>query len=160
MFRSFFNPGARSRYLSFFSLSFSFILLSARTAKSTIFFFWLIIIRSGLLAKIRWSICMSKSYRSLCVSFSQTDAGLYIYHLFVWSNLNFLHISQWITLPTQLCLVLYSSGLICCLRLLCNWWFCLYHHITFICYFVAFYLVSIWYESVALCCYLERLFLS
>ena len=31
--------------------------------------FLLIIIRSGLLAEIRWSICMSKSQRSLCVIF-------------------------------------------------------------------------------------------
>ena len=31
-----------------------------------------------------------------------------IYHLFVWSNLNFLHNSRWITFPTQSCLVLYS----------------------------------------------------
>ena len=35
------------------------------------------------------------------MSFSRTGAGLCIYHLFVWSNFNFLHISQWITLPTQ-----------------------------------------------------------
>ena len=64
--------------------------------------------RSGLLAGIRWSVCMLKSHRSLCVSFSWTADGLCIYHLFVWSNWNFLHISQWITLPTQLCLALYS----------------------------------------------------
>ena len=70
--------------------------------------FLLITIRSGLLAKIRWSVCMLKSHWSLCVSFSRTAAGLSIYHLFVWSNLKFLHISQWITLPTQSCLVLYS----------------------------------------------------
>ena len=116
MFHSFFNSLARSRYLSFFSHSFSFI-QSAGTKKSAIlqvlfsfflFFFLLIIIRSGLLAEMRWSVCMSKSHRSLCVSFSRTGAGLCIYHLFVWSNLNFLHISQWITLPTQSCLVLYS----------------------------------------------------
>ena len=31
-----------------------------------------------------------------------------IYHLFVWSNLHFLHISQWNTLPTLSCLLLYS----------------------------------------------------
>ena len=37
MFHSFFNPLARSRYLSFFSLSSSFILWSAGIAKSTIF---------------------------------------------------------------------------------------------------------------------------
>ena len=36
MFHSFFNSLARSRYLSFFSLSFWFILRSAGTAKSTI----------------------------------------------------------------------------------------------------------------------------
>ena len=96
MFHSFFNSLARSRYLSFFSLSFSFILWSARTAKSMILqvlLFLFIIIRSGLLAEIRWFVCVSKSHRSLCVSFSRTDAWLCIYHLFVWSNLNFLHIS-------------------------------------------------------------------
>ena len=70
--------------------------------------FLLIIIRSGLLAEIWLSVCMPKSHRSLCVLFYRTGAGLCIYHLLVWSNLNFLHISQWITLPTQSCLVLYS----------------------------------------------------
>ena len=77
MFHHFFNSLARSRYLSFFSHSFSFILWSVGTAKPTIlqifsfffFFFFLIIIRSDLLAEIRWSICMSKSHRSLCVIF-------------------------------------------------------------------------------------------
>ena len=37
MFHSFFNSLARSRYLSFFSFTFSFILWSAGTANSTIF---------------------------------------------------------------------------------------------------------------------------
>ena len=49
MFRSFFNSLARSRYLSFFSLYFSFTLWSVGTAKSTI----KIIIKFGLLAEIR-----------------------------------------------------------------------------------------------------------
>ena len=108
---AFFNSIARSRYLSFFSLSFRFILWSAGTAKSTIlqiFFLLLIIVRSGLLAGIKWSVCILKSHRSLCELFSRTGAGLCIYHLFVWSNWNFPHISQWITLPTQSCLALYS----------------------------------------------------
>ena len=111
MFHSFFNSLARSRYLSLFSHSFSFILWAAGTAKSTIFqiyFFLLIIIRSGLRAEIRWSVCISKSHRILWVSFSRTGSGLCIYHLSAWSNLNFLHISLWITLPTQSCLALYS----------------------------------------------------
>ena len=89
MFHSFFYSLARSRYLSFFSFSFRFILWSAGTAKSTIMqnlFFLLIIMRSGLPVGIRWSVCMLKSHRSLCKSFSRTGAGLWIYHLFVWSN--------------------------------------------------------------------------
>ena len=96
MFHSFFHSLARSMCLLFFSHSFCFILWSARTAKSTIlqiFFLLLIIIRSGLLAKIRWSVCISKFHRSLCVSFSRTGAGLCIYYLLAWSNLNFLQIS-------------------------------------------------------------------
>ena len=56
-FHSFFNSLARSRYLSFFSHSFSFILWSAGTAKSTTLHFFfgggVIIIKSGLLAEIR-----------------------------------------------------------------------------------------------------------
>ena len=53
VFYSFFNSLARSMYLSYFSHSFSFILWSAWTAKSTIlqifFFLLLLIIRSGLI---------------------------------------------------------------------------------------------------------------
>ena len=113
MFHSFFNSIARSRYLSLFSHSFCFIQWSAETAKSKILqilFFLLIIIRSGLLAGISWSVCMLKSHKSLRESFSRTGAELCIYHLFVWSNWNFLHISQRITLPTQSYLALYSCA--------------------------------------------------
>ena len=39
-------------------------------------FFLLTIIRSGLLAETRWSVCMSKSHKSLYVSFSRTGAVL------------------------------------------------------------------------------------
>ena len=112
MFHIFSNSQSRSRYLSFFPHFFRFILWSAGTAKSTLlqilFFFLLIIIRAFLLARISWSVYMLKCHRSLRVSFSRTGAGLCIYHLLVWPNLNFLHISQWIPLPTQSCLALYS----------------------------------------------------
>ena len=52
MLHSFFNSLARSRYLSFFSFSFRFILWSAGTAKSTILqvLFFVNYLRSGLLA--------------------------------------------------------------------------------------------------------------
>ena len=63
---------------------------------------------SGCLAEIRWSVCVSNLQRILSVLSSRTGSGLCIYHLFVWSNLNFLHNSHWITLPNQSCLVLYS----------------------------------------------------
>ena len=41
-------------------------------------FFLLITIRSGLLAEIWWSVCMSKSHKSLCVLFSMRGAVLCI----------------------------------------------------------------------------------
>ena len=71
IFHSFFNSLARSRYLSFFSLSFRFILWSAgqQSRQFYIFFFLLIIMRSCLLAGIKWSVCMLKSNKSLCKSF-------------------------------------------------------------------------------------------
>ena len=36
---------------------------------------------------------------------SRIDSGFWMYYLFIWSNINFLHNSQWIT---QSCLVLFS----------------------------------------------------
>ena len=59
IFHSFFNSLARSRYLSFFSHSFSFIFVASRESKVDnfanflFFFFLLIIIRSGHLVEIR-----------------------------------------------------------------------------------------------------------
>ena len=56
MFHSFFNSLAKSRYLSLFSHSFSFILWSAGIVKSTIlqvFFFFIIIVDYYNLAEIR-----------------------------------------------------------------------------------------------------------
>ena len=71
--------------------------------------FLLTITRSGRLAEIRWSVYISKSQRILCVvSFSRTESGLWIYHLLVWSNLNFLHNSQGDHLPHPSCLCFYS----------------------------------------------------
>ena len=100
MSHRFFNSQARSKYLTLFLHSFNFTLRSAVISKFTILqilSFLLITIRSGCLAEIMWSVYISKSQRCLCVSFSRTDSGLCIYHLFEWSNSNFLHIFQWIT---------------------------------------------------------------
>ena len=114
----FFNSLTRSRYLSIFSHSFTFTQWSAGTENSTIWqdlsiYFYLFIFLVDYY-KV-WSsgrdlviVDISKSQRTLCVSFSRADAGLCIYHLFIRSNSNFLHNSKWITFSTQLCLVLYS----------------------------------------------------
>ena len=73
MFHSFFNSLERSRYISFFSLSFNFTLWSAGTAKSTIqqvllffFFFFFFFGWFGRLAKIRHKV--SQNPRGICVS--------------------------------------------------------------------------------------------
>ena len=117
MFNNFLNSLARSRFLSFFLLSFNFAVVSRNgkihNSTSSLFlsfFFFLIIIitRSGRLVKMRWSVYISKSHRSLCVLFNCIDSGLCTYLLFVWSNFNFLHSPQFMTLFTQSCLVLYS----------------------------------------------------
>ena len=72
------------------------------------FLFLLTITRSGCLTKIRWFVCIRKSQRIFCISFSRMHSGLCIYNLFVWWNLNFMHNSHWITSHTQSCLVLYA----------------------------------------------------
>ena len=101
---------AKSRNSSFFSPSFNFTLWSAGKAKSTIrqFLFFFQLSRSGRLAVIRWSVCISKSKRTLWVSFSRMDSWLCIYYLLTWWNFSFLHILKGsISLPTP-CLILHS----------------------------------------------------
>ena len=85
-------------------LSFRFLLFLfwGQLKKKTFFlhFFCLLINkRSVRLAEIRWSDCMAKSQRILCISFTRTDCGLRPLHL--GSNFNLLHNSQWITFPIQ-----------------------------------------------------------
>ena len=98
MFHCFFSPLASSCYLSFFSLSFNFTLLFTEIPKSTIrlvlFFLLLTINMPGRPAEIMQSVCISKSLRILCVSFSWTDSRLWIYHFFIWSNFNLLPNAQ------------------------------------------------------------------
>ena len=63
IFHSSFNSLATSRYLSLFSYSFSFIVVSwdIKVDYFASSLFLLITIKSGLLAGIRWSVCMLKS---------------------------------------------------------------------------------------------------
>ena len=109
---SLFNSLTKVEILISFFTFFKFYSVVSRDSKvhnsASSLFFLLIISRSDRLIEIWWSVCFLKCLRSLFVAFSRTDTGVYIYHLFVWSNFNFLHNSQWITLATQSCLVLYS----------------------------------------------------
>ena len=96
-------------WLSFRFLWFSFCSpLGRHSSLFSRFFFLLALTKSSLLAGIRWSVCISKYQRLLCVSFISVDLGFGKYHLAEWSNHCFLHNSQWITFPAQLYLVLYS----------------------------------------------------
>ena len=52
-------------------------------------------------------LCQIPSLYIHCLS-SLLVLGFCIYHLFLWSDFNFLHNFQWIPLSTQLCLVSYS----------------------------------------------------
>ena len=51
------------------------------------------------------NVCERKKWE---VSFSMTGSGLYINNFSAWSKPNLLHSSQWVTFPTQACLILYS----------------------------------------------------
>ena len=51
--------------------------------------FLLSMTRFGRLSEIRWSVCISRPQRTLCVSFSRADSGLC-----VWSNFISLHNSM------------------------------------------------------------------
>ena len=105
---AFFSSLARSRYLSLCFLSFKFTLWSATMAKFTVwqvFSFFFTITRSGHLAEIRWSVCISKPREVFTSHFpGQILSRAYT----ICSSLNFLQYSQWITFPIQPCLVLYS----------------------------------------------------
>ena len=90
MFHSFFNSLARSRYLFFFSHSFSFILWSARTAKSTIlqvlFCCWL------LLGLVFWRrlgdpcVCQSPIGVYVCYFLGQVLSFAYTIHYYYYYN--------------------------------------------------------------------------
>ena len=138
MFYSFFKSLARSRYFSSFNfLSVLFkVQLRQESLRFRMFsFLLLIIIRSRRVAEIRWSVCMWKSPRGLCVSFSRTDVWLGIHHWFVLSYTNFFY-----------------ATLSCLIPILRQFPAFAYYEInnfvsiTYICYFVTSYLFSLWYD--------------
>ena len=83
MFHFFFQFPSNVEVLILLFIFFQFYSVVSRDSKVDNF------ASSCLLAEIKWSVCISKSNRSLCVLLSKTDAWLCIYHLFEWSNFNF-----------------------------------------------------------------------
>ena len=149
MFHSFFNSLARSRYLSFFSLSFRFILWSAGTAKSTIlqilFFFLLIIMRSGLLTGIMWSVCIKRIGVNACHFLGQVLGCAYTICLYGRIEIPCTFPSGPPCRPSRVSSYT-PSVLIYCIRLSCDWSFRLCHCIAYIYCFVASYLSLLWYD--------------
>ena len=89
MIHSYFNSLVSSRYFTFFFTFFQIYSVVNQDSKVQILqalFLLLIIILSSRLAEIRWSVWISESQRSLCVSFSKTDAKFYIKNLFEYTN--------------------------------------------------------------------------
>ena len=74
MFHSFFQFPCKVKVFVLLFIFFRFYSMVSRVSKVHNFtssLFLLIIIRSGRQDEIRWSVCMSKSHWSLCVSFSR-----------------------------------------------------------------------------------------
>ena len=135
MLYSFFNSQARSRYLSFFSLTFNFILWSAGTAKSTIL---QVLFFSFDYYKV-WSSGWDYMIR-LYVKIPEEFVGVILQDSY-WV----VHISSGPFCPPSRVKSYTLSALICSIHWLCDWWFRLYYHITYIRSFVASYLFLLWY---------------
>ena len=158
MYYNFFNSLTRSSYLSLFSHSFSFILWSAgqqsRQFCKFSTFCWL------LLGQVFWPrlgdlLFVKVPLECICIFL---DSCCVVHISFVrMVKLNFLHISQWIILPTQSCLVLYSF----CANLLYSliMWLMVsslsLHSLHF--NFVVSYLFSLWYDWFLWRCFVQLL---
>ena len=113
-----------------------------------IFFLWLIITKSAIGVRIRWSISIFKSQKIVCILLSYTDSDLCINYLAVFWNFHLLHNSLWITVLTQWFRVFYSF----CARFLHSPYFMINCFIPVsTCYSVADYLSYNW--SLALFCW-------
>ena len=90
MFHSFFYSLARSRYLYLFSHSFSFILWSAGTAKSTIlqilFFFLLLLLSLGILGHLHFFYLLTSAFKKDPLHWTCT-INAFTFYLFSYSSL-------------------------------------------------------------------------
>ena len=153
MFHSVLSTSARSKYFSLVSLSLVFTFWSAGTPNSTTWqiLFLLIIKKSNRLTRIRWSVCISTSWRILCALSSKTDPDLCMY---IWSygqiinsctipsgSLPPIHTHTLTAIVSSLKLLLHLNSLFIAFVYYKS--FCLYNHITYTCYSVAYYWFSL-----------------
>ena len=155
MLHNFFSFLARSIYLSFFSPSSNFTLRFAETAKSTIWqvlffiYFFLCWLSPGLVVWPRLNdLFIYQNPEEFC---GARSPGLILGCVYTTCSYGQISISCRIPsrspgLPSHVCSYTLSVS-ICCIRLLCNWSFHLYHLITHIFYFVASYLFLPWYRK-------------
>ena len=117
MFHSYFNSQVRSKYLYlFYIISILLIHKDSNVPNHASSLFLLIIIRSGCLAGIGWSV--------LYLQIPENFVCVILQDIFWVVHIPFVHIEKfpflahfpWITMPTQSWLVLYSLE-ICCIRL-------------------------------------------
>ena len=134
----FFCSLARSTCLDFFSLSFNFTLCSAETANSTVRQVLFFRLPLGVFAWPRLSdMFVSGNPREFRASRSPGRIPIVqILHVRM-GKFQFLAQFPMDNLPHQLMFGLILFALICCIHLLWDWSFCLYHHITYISYFDA-----------------------
>ena len=154
MFYSFLSSLASSMYLSFipFSLIFTVVrwdgkdlTLSSLSLFFFFFFFLLIITWSGFLVSIRWSVFISKSERIL----SYPPGRILVCGCTIWQygqNSIFYIIHNKSPSPPNRVWSYTPFVLVCCIRLLCVWWFRLFHHIIYPCCTVAYYRFSLYYN--------------
>ena len=103
IFDTFFSLLDRSKYFSIFSTSLLSTLMSYGIAKSIIWDSWCF-----LSIVIKWSVCTVKYQKILHKSFSMIASSQCSYHFgLTWIPFT-LQIFQWIRLPIQSCLLLYS----------------------------------------------------
>ena len=132
MFTSFLNFLARSQYLSFFSLSLNFTLISTGTTKFTIlqvFFFF-----QGL---VDWPRLddpfVSQNPRGVCVSHSRGQMLCYACTICSYGLISIsCPIPCGSPCPPSRVQSYTFSVLICCICLLCDYTFLLYHHVIYI----------------------------
>ena len=133
---------------------------SASSFSLFFFFFFLLldIIRSGRLVEIRWSVCMSRFERNLCI-LPDSSWVMHIPFIRMIKFQFFCTIDSGLLCPPDRVPFYTRSVLICCIRLLCNWSFLFSHHIIHLQFcFVSSILALIWLvlmASLLLCCCLK-----